>query len=401
MKKVLILIPDLKIGGAQKSLVSFLTTLMASPDRELFDIRLMVVDPEGAFQDNIPEGIHFTEPPRELRWLGMHLQWQLVTDYFSWRGILGELRWLLGSRLKWFPENLNVQQKMWECWKSLIPVDGERYDIAVSYLDGFSNYYLMEKIQADRKVLWIHNEYQKQKCDPAYDRCFYEACQGIITISEKCRECILEAFPEFASKIHVLQNITDPHTVAAAAAVGESPEYDGKDGLLLLSVGRLSYLKGFDLAIEAAALLREAGIHFLWLVVGDGPDRSALQSLIERKGLTEYIRLIGSRKNPYGYMARCDILVQPSRSEGKSIVLDEAKCLYKPIVVTNYTTVNDVICHGTTGWITDMSPLSLAEGIRRVGEDAALRETFARAVKKDQPEAENILKQYISRMLEQ
>lgn len=399
MKKILILIPDMKIGGAQKSLVSFLNSLIISRERERFDIRLMVVSPEGPFLAQIPEGVRFVQPARELRWLGMHLQRKLFTEYFSWKGFLGELYWLLGSRLKRFPENLNTQQKLWECWKNRLPVSEEHYDTAISYMDGFSNYYLMEKIRADRKILWIHNEYQKQGCDPGYDWPFYEACQGIVTISEKCRECILEEFPEFANKTYVLQNITDPRTIKAAAEAGMCPEFDGTQGLRLLSVGRLSHIKGFDLAIEAAQLLRVAGVDFRWLVVGEGPERPALEETIIEKGLSECFRLIGSRENPYGYMRQCDILVQPSRSEGKSIVLDEAKCLCKPIVVTNYTTVSDSVCHGRTGWIVDMTPDALAEGILRVSQDPEVRDAICWTLKEQPLEVGQILNQYIQQML--
>lgn len=400
MKKILVVIPNLQIGGGQKSLISFLNCIMASPERERFDIQLMVVDPEGPFRSGIPEDVRFVQPPRELRWLGMHFQRRLFTEYFSWKGFFGEIKWLLSSRAKRFPETYNIQQKLWECWKDRIPVCEEHYDTAISYMDGFPNYYLMEKIQADRKILWIHNEYQKQGCDPEYDRPFYEGSHGIITISEKCKACILEEFPEFRDKTHVLPNITDPYAVLEAAVVGECPEYDDVEGLKLLSVGRLSHIKGFDLAIEAAAYLQKAGKKFVWLVVGDGPERRVLQEQIDQNGLSEEFRLIGSRKNPYGYMRRCDILIQPSRSEGKSIVLDEAKCLCKPIVATNYTTVSDAICHGRTGWVVEMTPQALAEGILRLAGDTELRTNICQTLEMDPPESEHILRQYIQLMLE-
>lgn len=400
MKKILIVIPDLKIGGAQKSLVSFLNCLMTDWGHTEFDIHLMVVDPEGPFLSQIPKSVHMVHPPKELRWMGMHLQRRLFAEYFSWKGLLGEVKWLLSSRLKWYPESYNIQQKLWECWKDRIPACEEHYDTAISYMDGFPNYYLIEKIRADRKILWIHNEYQQQGCDPEYDRPFYEGCHGIMTISEKCKACILDEFPEFRNKTHVLQNITDPHAVLEAAEVGECPEYDDVEGLKLLSVGRLSHIKGIDLAIDAAAILQKAGEKFVWVVVGDGPERRALQEQIDQRGLLGEFRLIGSRKNPYGYMRRCDILIQPSRSEGKSIVLDEAKCLCKPIVATNYTTVSDAICHGRTGWVVEMTPQALAEGILRLAGDTELRTNICQTLEVDPLESEHILRQYIQLMLD-
>ena len=399
MKKVLFVIPDLRIGGVQKSIISFLNCLMDAPEKKEFEVQLLVVDTVGTFFSRIPKDVHLAEPPHELRWLGMRLQKRLFSQFFSWNGFLGEISWMLRNRLGLFSKALNRQQKLWECWRKRIPDGDEHYDIAISYMDGFSNYYVMEKVRADRKILWIHNEYQKQGCSPDFDRPFFESCQGIITISEKCRDCILKEFPEFAQKTYVLQNITDPKTIMVAAEEGQCPEYDDSVGLKLLSVGRLSYLKGFDLAIEAAWHLREAGMKFMWLVVGDGPERSALQSLIDQKELSDCFRLVGARDNPYGYMRRCDILVQPSRSEGKSIVIDEAKCLCKPIVATNYTTVSDTICHGKTGWVVEMDPKSLAEGILQLGGDPELREMLSETLKAEPSYVDQVLKQYILRMM--
>ena len=69
-------------------------------------------------------------------------------------------------------------------------------------------------------------------------------------------------------------------------------------------------------------------------------------------------------------MKACDVLVQSSRYEGKSVVLDEAKILGKPIVVTRYQTVADQIEDGKEGLITDMTAGGMAAGIQKmIGSD--------------------------------
>ena len=74
------------------------------------------------------------------------------------------------------------------------------------------------------------------------------------------------------------------------------------------------------------------------------------------------MHFIGSRENPYPYIKNSDVIIQSSRFEGKSIVLDEAKILSKPIVATNYTTVRDQL-KNEEGVICEMTPLDLAEKI--------------------------------------
>ncbi len=362
MNKVLIVIGDMGIGGAQKSLLSFLNCLSESDRGEQYQVELMVINPTGAFYDQIPEQVKRIAPPNALRWLGTALSKDLILKHFSFGCFWGELRWLIQSKLRLLPRKLNVQQKLWTCWKKQIPPCQENYDIAVSYIDGCGSYYVIDKVQADKKVLWVHSEYQKQGYDPEFDRRFYEKADAIVTVSQNCKACIAKEFPEFEGKIHILENITCGSEVLKKADA-ELPTEFGSEGLRLLTVARLNPQKGVDIAISAAALLKEKKLDFQWIIVGDGPQRQALQEQIRQLGLSGQVLLAGSRENPYVYMKQCHILVQPSRVEGRSIVLDEAKILCKPILATNYTTVTDALENGVTGWITDMTPEALAEGV--------------------------------------
>lgn len=398
MKKILILIHDMNIGGAQKSLLSFCQTLASSTECENYEVHLMPISPSGAFMSQIPAQIQIRKPPAELRWLGSHFSIKLLKKHFSIRSLCGEVLWLARKRLGILPPQLSIQQALWESWKNFIPELDETYDVAVSYMDGVPNYFVMDKVRARKKVLWVHSEYQKQGYDAAYDANYFGKCDGIITISENCRNCILAEFPEHAEKTYVLENITSGVNVVKRSMEYASDEFSGVEGWKLLSVGRLNPQKGFDLAIDAAKSLRDSEIDFLWLIVGEGTERQLLQGMIEERDLSEYVRLIGARDNPYVYMSECDLLIQPSRVEGKSIVLDEAKILCKPIVATNYTTVRDSIEHGKTGWIVEMDPEAIAAGIRKLCENTALREQLCDCLNHLSKGNEAELKKYIEIM---
>ena len=101
-----------------------------------------------------------------------------------------------------------------------------------------------------------------------------------------------------------------------------------------------------------------------WHVYGEGIQRNTLEKMIEENKLKGIFLLEGMKVNPYPYMAKADIIVQPSRYEGKSIVLDEAKVLGKAIVVTNYPSVEDQITDGETGLIVECVPEKIADGIK-------------------------------------
>ena len=398
MKKVLIVISDMGSGGAQKSLLAFLQCLTGSDAGAGYDIRLMVVDPVGVFMPQLPSQVTQVVAPKELRWLGSHLSKKLFKECFSWRGLVGECRWLLRKRLGLFDKRLNIQQRMWQNWQTLIPEDTEHYDIAISYIDGFPNYYVMDKVQADKKVLWVHNEYRKLGYEPAFDQRFFDACHKIVTISEDCRQCILQEFPQHEEKVSVLENIT---VGAAVIEQSQAPceDFEKAAGLKLLSVGRLNEQKGYPLAIGAAKRLQEAGVEFLWLVLGEGPEREKIRQMIEEAGLTKQFVLLGVRPNPYAYMRCCDILVQPSLFEGKYVVLDEAKILCKPIVATNYTTVGASISHGESGWIVDMTDEAVFDGIMRLKEDTVLRQQIVEHLRQLPKGNEQELNAYITVMM--
>ena len=398
MKKVLIVIHDMEIGGAQKSLLSFCQVLATSDISKKYEINLMVVNPVGTFITQIPDNIKMKQPPKELRWIGTPFSIELIRRYFSFRCLVGEILWIVRNHLGLFPHNWNLQQKLWRSWRRIVPMLDENYDIAISYMDGVPNYYAMEKVHAQKKVLWFHSEYQKQGYDPQYDLCYYGKSDAIVTISEKCRDCLLQEFSQHGEKIHVLENITSAQLLDQFSQMYFPEEYLEKKCFKILSVGRLHFQKGFDLAVHAAKELEASGVDFFWWIVGDGSEREGLQDLIEREGISHRIKLLGARENPYPYIRHCDLLVQPSRLEGKSIVLDEAKILCKPIVVTNYTTVSASIEHGVDGWIVEMNSHGIAHGIQELYENPAIRDSLSENLQKQAKGNEAEMLNYINIM---
>lgn len=87
-------------------------------------------------------------------------------------------------------------------------MQSKKYDLAISYVDGFSNYYVMDKVVATKKILWIHNEYEKLSYNSEYDRAYFNKADRLVTISERCVESLEKVFPECSSKIRMLYNIS-------------------------------------------------------------------------------------------------------------------------------------------------------------------------------------------------
>ncbi|MGQ9682312.1 MAG: glycosyltransferase family 4 protein [Anaerolineae bacterium] len=140
---------------------------------------------------------------------------------------------------------------------------------------------------------------------------------------------------------------------------------------VLCYVGRLEHLKGVDVLLRAAALLRESGQQFELRLVGDGPQRSELEQQVHDLGLRELVRVLGFRSDLPEMLSEADVFVLPSRHEAMSIALLEAMAAGLPVVATDVGDNARVVEHGVTGLIVPPEdPVALAKAVRRIIHDA-------------------------------
>jgi glycosyltransferase involved in cell wall biosynthesis len=102
----------------------------------------------------------------------------------------------------------------------------------------------------------------------------------------------------------------------------------------VVAVGRLEPRKGFPVLIDAASLLVAAGRRVRIVIAGDGPDRAALEARIRALELREIVELAGEAEDTADVLARADVFVSPSRTEGSSLALLEAMAAGVPVVAT-------------------------------------------------------------------
>jgi hypothetical protein len=246
--------------------------------------------------------------------------------------------------------------------------------------------------QAAKKAAFIHVDYEKAGYTRALDKDCYLAFDKIFTVSDEVREAFLKAYPELPDKAEVFHNILNKEEIVRRAEEGEGFT-DGFTGMRLLSVGRLTAQKAFEVSVDSMKRLKDAGKNVRWYVLGEGDQRKKLQEQIDALGLTEDFILYGAVNNPYPFMKQADIYVHASRFEGKSIAIQEAQILGKPMVVSDCSGNREQVCHGKDGLMCGLTPDSLAENIMLLLEDEALRRKLgAAAAKKNADAAEEIQK---------
>ncbi|MFC4320710.1 glycosyltransferase [Litchfieldia salsa] len=368
-RNLLFVIPSLSAGGGEKSLVNLLSQI----NFEYYNVDLFLFTHDGIFMGYLPKEVNVINLPEDYKLFSLPLLYS-IKELF----IKGKFN-LIYNRMKFALNNKSnkiVSIKEQESWKyiskSLDKLE-RNYDVAIGFLEKTSTYFCVDKVNASKKIGWVHIDYDQLGMNPNYDIKYFNKLSNIVTVSEECANILRKKFPSQSKKIEVIYNIVSPSVINKMANIEESLYDKHHKEINIISIGRLHYQKGFEVAIEACKKLRDKGFKIKWNIIGDGEEREKLIKLIKENDLQNHFKLLGLKANPYPYIKQADIYVQTSRFEGKSIAIDEAKILNKPIVVTNFSTAKDQINDGVDGLIVDMNSNSVAIGIEKLIKDNYLR----------------------------
>jgi len=175
----------------------------------------------------------------------------------------------------------------------------------------------------------------------------------VVTISQFNKNLMYQWLPELGdSHVAVVRCGID----VGRFSFRENPIAPGKR-LAILSVGRLSGIKGFPVLFQGLRRLKEAGADFFCTVVGDGPDRAALEALRLELELQDHLQLIGSRSSSQvaELMRQADLFVlacdrDPHEGhDGIPVVFMEAMACGVPVIGTSLSGIPELIRHGETG----------------------------------------------------
>jgi glycosyltransferase involved in cell wall biosynthesis len=372
---------NLHCGGAEKALVSLLQQI----DYSQYEVDLYLFSTEGLFMKQLPAEVNLLPAPALYRYFDMPLKKAVIENLKAGRPRVAFYRMLVGLVYKTEKIKARKEQKAWKYLSKVISALPKQYDAAIGYLEKTPNYFCIDKVTATTKIGFIHNDYNKLQMDAGIDAPYFKKFDHIFTISEQCETILKDNFPKVRGKFSVMYNIVSAKTIKAMAV---EPVNFIKKGITLVSVGRLNSQKGFDMAIDACKILVDQRHDIYWYILGEGEERPMLEQKIAASGLKQRFILLGIQENPYPFVSLADIYVQPSRFEGKSIAIDEAKILAKPIVVTDFPSIVDQISHRENGFIVKTDAALIANGIAEVINDTVLREKLTKNLQDENPETE-------------
>ena len=357
MKKIIFVIQSLGFGGAERSLVNLLHEL----PNDRYEVDVLLFRKKGAFLEQIPQWVRVLETPDALKRLYSPL---------TKAGKYGCTK-LVGTMVSKAVRKTRKERAAFR-WKHFyrkrVGSIAGQYDVAIAYSGAEVMYLVRDCISAKKKLVWIHNDYRAAQYSYNDDLPYFADMDAIVSVSDECVNILRDEFPQYASRVCGIENITSSALVRTRAEAFVPDEYDAKTNILL-SIGRMEAQKGFDLAVSAAAIMKKNQVNFRWYIIGEGKLRESLEQQIREECVEDCVILLGTRSNPYPYIKHATLLVQPSRFEGKSVVLDETKILSTPIVATDYPTVRDQILENQEGVITPMDPEGIAAGIGALLED--------------------------------
>ncbi len=345
-------------GGIERSLINLLKNI--PPNR--YDMTVGIITPAGELVKEIPNWITVKEIPR----IG---KVECVRRLFLKGRLLKILEYIArGLSFKLFkkPLSFNLRQTMVSC----LPSFEGSYDVAISWSlpDNNENIYVLEKVSAVQKYMWIHMDLNHYKM-PIDSDSYIGRFDKIVCVSVSCKKAFDARYPFLKNKSMVCYNVLDVNSIRERA--NQNVEFAfSPNRFSILTCGRLNSEKNLFVALDVCACLTEQGIDdFTWYFVGDGSLKSALQAEVEKRNLGKYIVFLGMKTNPYPYMAGVDIYVQMSRHESFCLALAEAQILGVPAVSTNFPSACEIVSDKETGLIVEQNWEAVLAGIKTLMDD--------------------------------
>jgi glycosyltransferase involved in cell wall biosynthesis len=311
MKELLIMAKSLGGGGSEVALIELINAL----PEELYNITLVLLDSDNEYAYRLKKNVNIVQLT-----FNSSFAKSLVSMYAFPAKVLKKLS--VNSFIAYYDFISNCVTNVFE----------KTYDIAIDFYGygSFVTAFLATKIHAKKKATWLHDEkpywmksVQKYLCE--YDK-IYGVSQAVVDAF--CRE-----YPHYKDKAAVFYNVIDIEEIKRKSEQDEIIPF--KESFSIVTVGRLTEQKGYDIAIKAASILKKRKINFAWYAIGGGRDEKKLKKLVEKYCLENQFVFLGRKKNPYPYMRQAQFFCLLSEFEGYGMVIEEAKILNKPIIITD------------------------------------------------------------------
>lgn len=364
-KRIFIAAHYLEIGGAEISLIGLLNAI----NYTRYNVDLFLYAHKGELMNLIPQFVNILPEIKEYAQVEKPIKEVLKNGFFrqAIARIIAKLKYRKYKR-QYHPITDDAYFQYLE--NEFIPTlpsleQFGQYDLAINFI-GMRGV-ILDKVKARCKVTWIHTDLTAIGVNVPLELPSWGSFDHIVSISPDVTRAFTKIFPSLGSKIIEIENILSPDFVRTRSDVFDAKKEIGRhqsnQSVNLLSIGRFCTAKNYDNVPFICKQIYEKGIDVHWYIIGFGNDEGLIRTNIVNAGMEDRVILLGKKSNPYPYIKACDIYVQPSRFEGKSVTVREAQMLCKPVVVTAYSTAKSQIQHNIDGVIVPLDNKGCAEGL--------------------------------------
>lgn len=374
-KRVLITIHYMEIGGVEISLIGLLKAF----DYTRYDVDLFIYSHQGEYMKQIPPDVNILPEVEKYSMIERPIVEVVKKGFYAialariWAMIQSKVYYKFSCSTK---ENFSIFHYAYSNMSPLLPKINPdiEYDLAIGFL--FPFHILNNKIRAKKRIGWIHTDFNSLALNSKAEYPIWDGCDYIASISRSITKSFRLVFPELGNKIVLIENILSPSFVRERAEerIVDDEIYGYNEGVTLLSIGRFSHSKNFDNIPWICKLIRDSGLNVKWFIIGYGGDLDLIQEQILKTAMQDFVILLGKKSNPYPYIKACDVYIQPSRYEGKSVTVREAQILCKPVVITDFPTSASQLQDGKDGIIVPLDNKLCAKGLIRVIQDKKLQQ---------------------------
>ena len=345
MKKILIVVPGCRTGGVLSSLIALLNSTFV----ERYDIHLFVMNTYGEHLQS--ELAQFSIGKN----LGTSLLNANVVNSFGTRKlilILFKLILQVPFFGKFFSNCIEIS--------TIRSIEKDNYDCVISFQESASLPFVA-KFSNQKKIAWIHCDYSRIFTNTVDEFAVFSKYCKIVTVSEYTRVSFCKLLPSLESRVVVIYNIMDSNAIIQKSKEQMDDDRFSIEEFTIISVGRISAVKQFNLIPSIASNLKTRGLAFKWYILGGKheiePYQKLMQAISDHSVENEVICL-GNKTNPYPYFKVADLLVSTSSSEACPMIFNEAKILNLPVVTNNFGSAHEFIVEGQDGQICSLTVMA-------------------------------------------
>ena len=331
MKKMIIYMPKLSIGGMEKALINLLNYSSLTKKYHITLFLGYLVQKE--YLDMVPKDVEV---------------------YLCCKG-----KWnIFGKIITYFKMMLK---------KLKVSLKFEKYDVAISYAYQHPILASLARKSSENNIMFIHNNLRLKYGDNSkrVKKMKFDKFNKVVCVSNDAMEAFMELYPNFCGKIIVVNNLLDGKSIIEKSL--EKVEFNYQKPVFITVARCEEKAKKISRVIKASKRLSE-NYKFSVIIVGDGDDFEMYKNMISELSLNDIVFMLGRKVNPYPYIRNASALVLSSEYEGYGIVIDEARILGVPVISTDVADAKEILNEGF-GILCENSEDGVYNGMKKFLDD--------------------------------